>query len=181
MMNKTKVRVSPFLHDYCQEMAQRVNDARDEKLRIAARMKINLEPCTEQMDMPVFETAGLLMPPRIETLLPTFYWQGGKIESIIHMITSDFFGIVDLHVTLRDEAGNLLERGPAMRDPIYLGYWAYLPRLVPAAGTTVIVRAVAADALGGVSIAQETVTLTDEFLLENSVDLAEWQDTDETL
>src|SRR5690349_4428565 len=165
-MNKTKVRVSPSLLDYCQVMAQNVNDLRDEKLRIAASTKINLEAPVVEMDIPVSEQAGLLTPPRIEILQPEFYWkdgQNGEIEGIIQMITSDLFGIVDIYVTLRDDAGKLLEAGHAMPDEVYLGCWAYLPCAGPSVGSSAIVRAVAADALGGMHIAEETVTLTDEY------------------
>lgn len=174
-MNKTKVRLSPSLLDYCQAMAQDVNDLRDEKLRIAARAELNLEPFRDQMDIPVSDQVGLLMPPQIETLFPQFYLQDGQIEGIIQFITSDFFGITDIYVTLRDEAGILLERGHALPDKAWLGYWAYLPCVVPAVGTTVIVRAVATDALGGVTIAEETVTLTDEYLAASADLLLAWK------
>ena len=166
-MNKTKVRISPSLFDYRQAMARHVNDLRDEKLRIAALAETNLEPFTGRMDVPVSETAGLLTPPCIEILLPEFYLQEeGEIEGIIQMITSDFFGIADIYVTLRDEAGNLLEGGHALRDGTNLGCWVYLPCVVPVAGSSVTARAVAADVLGGMHIAEETVTLTDEYLAQ---------------
>ncbi len=173
-MNKTKVRLSPSLLGYFQEMTQCVNDIRDEKLRIAASTEINLEPFTDQIDIPVSGSAGLLTPPRIEILLPDFYLlEDGQVEGIIHITTSDFFGIASIHVTLRDEAGNLLEQGAAMRDETCLGYWDYLPCVAPTVGASVIVRAVAADALGGMSIAEEKVTLTDEYLRRSS-SLVKW-------
>jgi hypothetical protein len=164
-MNNTKVRVPPSLLDYWQEMAQDVNDLRDEKLRIAAQAETNLEPFTGEMYISAPEVAGLLTPPWIETLLPEFYLRDdGEIEGIIHTVTSDLFGIASVAVTIRDEAGNLLECGDAMLDENWLGLWTYLPSLAPVAGTSVIVRAVAVDALGGMNIAEQKLELTDEYL-----------------
>ena len=171
-MNKTKVRVSPYLLAYRQEMAQLVNNLRDDKLRIAARVEQDLEPFTDQTDILGSDKAGLLTPPRIEFLLPEFYLHNGEVEGIIHINTSDFFGIAYIYVTLREEAGNLLESGHAMRDEASIGYWDYLPSVPLAAGTSLIVRAVAADALGGSSIAEEKLTLTEEYL-RTSTDLLE--------
>src|SRR6185295_2594845 len=98
-MNKTKVQLCRSLFDYYQATAQWVDDLRDEKLRIAATVETNLEPFTERMDIPVFETGGLLTPPCIEALLPVFYLlEDGQIEGIINIATSDYFGITSLHL-----------------------------------------------------------------------------------
>ena len=67
---------------------------------------------------------------------------------LLSAFSNDLFGIADLCVTLRDEAGDLLESGQALRDETCLGYWVYLPDVTPPAGTCLIVRAVAKDALG---------------------------------
>ena len=164
-MTKTKIRVSPSLLAYRQEMTQLVNDLRDEKLRIAARAEQDLEPFEYQMGIPGSDKVGLLTPPWIETLLPEFYLRdGSEIEGIIHIVSSDLFGITSMTVTMRDEARNLLESGDAMLDENWLGLWTYLPRTAPLVGTAVIVRAVATDALCGMNIAEEKVTLTDEYL-----------------
>ena len=164
-MTKTKVRMSPSLLAYRQEMAQLVNDLRDNKLRIAAEVEMDLEPCTGEVDIAAPEVAGLLTPLWIETLLPEFYLRDdGEIEGIIHIVTSDLFGIALLTVTIRDEAGNLLEKGDAMLDETSLGLWIYLPSVAPVVGTSVIVRAVAIDALGGMSIVEAKLTLTAEYL-----------------
>jgi hypothetical protein len=161
--------MSRSLLAYHEETAQLVNDLRDDKLRIAAEVEMDLEPCTDQIDIPGSDKAGLLMPPWIETLLPEFYLRGdGEIEGIIHILTSDLFGIASMAVAIKDQAGNLLERGEAMRDETCLGYWVYLPDLTPPVGTCLIIRAVAKDALGGLNIAEETVTLTEEYLEETT-------------
>ena len=164
-MDKIKVRLSPLLLEYQQTMAQWLDEARAEKLQIAALAERDLEPLTGEADSAAPEVSGLLTPPWIECLLPAFYrLEDGEIEGIINISTSDLFGIVSISVTLRDDAGNLLEKGEAEPDETWVGIWSYLPQVAHAAGSTVIVRAVAADALGGVSIAQETVTLTDDYL-----------------
>ena len=164
MMNKTKVRVSLSLQDYCQAMTERVNDARDEKLWITAESRTSVEPFEDQVEISTSEKGGLLTPPRIEVLMPQFYLADGEVEGIILLITSDLFGIAYIYVTLRDEAGNLLDGGYAMPDENYLGCWAYPPLAYPTVGSSVIVRAVAADVLGGMDIAQEELTLTNEYL-----------------
>ena len=164
-MKTTKVRVSPSLRDYWQMMQQYVNDLREEKLRITARAKMNVEPFTDQANIDRSEKAGLLTPPRIEALVTDFYMgDEGEIEGIINMATSDLFGIASIAVTLRDETGKLLEKGQAVPEEDCLGCWAYLPDLVPAVGTTLIVRAVATDALGGMHILEEKLNLTEEYL-----------------
>jgi hypothetical protein len=159
-MNKTKVRISPLLLDYRQMMEQWVDEARDEKLRVAALAEIILEPfpC---VDIPDSEQAGLLRPPRIESLWPELYLRNGETHGLIQINTSDVFGIACIYVTLRDQAGNLLERGYAMRVQTCETHWGYIPDVALRAGTTVVVRAVAMDSLGGLSIAHETCTVCD--------------------
>ena len=48
-MNKTKVQMSRSLLAYRQEMAQLVNDLRDDKLRTAAEVEMDLEPFEYQI------------------------------------------------------------------------------------------------------------------------------------
>jgi len=168
-MTKTKVKTSPTLLSYCQEMAQIVNDVRDEKLRIAEGVEHDVEPFAHQMELQGSDKAGLLMPPRIEILLPEFYlMEGGEIEGIINITTSDYFGISSLGVATRDETGNLLESGEALRDETWLGLWTYLPKIAPAVNTSMIVRVVASDVLGGLSKAEVRVILTEEYLRTSS-------------
>ena len=156
-------------------MTQLVNDLRDDKLQIAAGAERDLEPFTDQIDIPGPDKAGLLTPPRIEFLFPEYYFHDSKIEGIIHISTSDLFGIADICVTIRDQAGNVLESGHAMRDETCVGYWAYPPDVTPPLGTSLIVRAVATDALGGMNIAEETVTLTEEYLQTITDRLERWK------
>jgi len=175
-MNKTKVRVSPNLCDYWQVMTQRVNDLRDDKLRMEAEAELDVQPFHEPVEIASYEKAGLLSPPLIEWLLPEFYLlENGETEGIVNILTSDLFGIASICVTLRDEAGNLLEKGYAIRDETHLGCWAYPPELAPAVGSTVVVRAVATDALGGMNISETDVTLTNEYLRTVEDQMERWK------
>jgi hypothetical protein len=159
-MTKTKVRVSRSLLSYCQEMAHRVDEARDEKIRVSANtFKV---PFPVRKDIPAPERAGLLTAPRIEMLDAEIYLRDGETDVLILINVSDVFGIEYIYVTLRDNAENLLESGYAMFAECE-GHWAYIPCEPLTIGTSVTVRAVAVDALGGLGIAQETVTITDGY------------------
>jgi hypothetical protein len=104
------------------------------------------------------EKAGLLTPPRIELLWPESYVRNGETDGLIMVNTSDVFGIEDINVTLRDEAGNLRESGCAMRTGAR-GHWGYLSCVDLTVDTSVIVRAVAEDTLGGMGVAYEKCTV----------------------
>ena len=170
-MNKTKVRVSPDLLDYQITMAQWVAESREEKLTYAAQVEDDLEPFTGEVDLYAPETPGLLTPPWIETVYPVFYFlEDGEVEGLINLITSDLFGIADISVSLWDEAGHLLEMGYAELNEGCIGCWAYPVQKSMAAevGHTLTIRAVAIDPLGGMSIAEEKLTLTEEYLREST-------------
>ena len=159
-MTKTKVKVSPSLLAYHQEMAQWVDEARDEKLRVSANtFKV---PFPVRKDIPAPERAGLLTAPRIEMLDAEIWLRDGETDGLIMINASDVFGIEYIHVTLRDDAENLLESGYAMFAECE-GHWGYIPCEPVTIGTSVTVRAVAVDALGGLGLAQETVTVTDGY------------------
>src|SRR5690349_10071717 len=147
------------------------------KLKYAAQVEEDLEPLTGQVDIYAPETPGLLTPPWIETLLPVFFFvENGEVEGLINICTSDLFGIVEISLTLWDEAGNLLEKGYAELNEGCIGCWAYpvQKRLAPALGTTLTIRAVAIDPLGGMSIAEEKLALTEEYLRASTDNLERW-------
>ncbi len=159
-MNKTILRVSPFLQEYCQTMAQWVNEAREEKLWITEKAEINLDPVPMRRDIAAPEKAGLLTPARIELLWPEIYVRNGETDGLIMINTSDVFGIEYIYVTLRDEAGNLLESGYARRTGV-CGHWGYPFCADLTVSTAVTVRAVAVDSLGGMGVAYEKCTVQD--------------------
>jgi hypothetical protein len=160
-MNKTKVRLTPDLLDYRQSMAQLVHEARQERLRLAETFDDTIEPYPASPDITPTDQAGLLTPPRIASLWPEIYLRDGETFGIIQINTLDVFGVLYVYITLKDELGNPLESGCAMRNEICEGHWGYVPSVPLTVGTTVVVRAVAVDALGGMGIAQEKVTVTD--------------------
>ncbi len=66
-MNKTKVRLTPSLLDYQQWMADLVDDAREERLRLAETYADSMDTDPSGPDIPALDKAGLLEPPRIES------------------------------------------------------------------------------------------------------------------
>jgi len=156
-----KVRLSPLILEYRQMMEQQVHEVRDEKLWISAQAEMAIEYFPIRMDIPAPAKAGLLTHPKIEFSSVDIYLRKGETDGLIQINTSDEFGIEYIYVTLRDEAGNLLESGDAMRDEICDGHWGYMPCEPLTIGTTVTVRAVALDALGGLSVAYEKCTVYD--------------------
>jgi hypothetical protein len=94
MMNKTKVRLSPDLLAYRQAMAERVHEARQERLRLAETFDHSIEPLPDRPDITPTDQAGLLTPPRILTLWPAIWVRDGKTAGIIQINTSDVFGVL---------------------------------------------------------------------------------------
>jgi hypothetical protein len=175
-MNKTKVRISQLLLDHQATMAEWVAEAREEKLKYAAQAEDDLEPFTGAVDISAPEIPGLLTPPWVETLWPVFYFlEDGEVEGLINIVTSDLFGIQQISVTIWDEAGHLLDSGGAELNEGCVGCWAYAPSLAPAVGTTLTIRAVAIDSLGGTSIAEEKLTLTEEYLRDTTDEMERWE------
>jgi len=155
----TKVRLSPLFLEYRQMMEQQVHEARNEKLRLLAQADMAIEDFPNRMELPAPAKAGLLTHPKVGFSMADIYLRNGKTDGLILINTSDEFGIESIYVTLRDEAGNLLESGDAMRDENCEGNWGYMPCEPIPLGTTVTVRAVAMDALGGLSVGYEKCTV----------------------
>ncbi len=154
-----KVRLSPLMLEYRQMMKHQVNEARDEKLRLLAQAGMVIEDFPIRKDLPAPAKAGLLTHPKIKISWADIYLRNGETDGLIQFNTSDEFGIEYIYVTLRDEAGNLLESGDAMRNEVCDGHWGYMPSEPFTIGTTVTVRAVAIDALGGLSVASKKCTV----------------------
>ena len=158
-MNKTRVRVCRSLLDYRQAMGQKVHECREERLRLASTFDGSIAPYPPSPDITPTVQAGLLTAPRIEILWPELYRQGGETKGLIQINTSDLFGILYVYVTLKDEEGNPLENGYAMRNEVWDGHWGYIPSVQLPVNTVVIVRALAVDALWGLGVAQEKCTV----------------------
>jgi|WetSurMetagenome_2_1015567.scaffolds.fasta_scaffold422871_2 hypothetical protein len=99
----------------------------------------------------------LLPPPSIMTISLEGY--AGQGEDLIGVVIFHDFGIHAVHISIRDEHGNLIENGevtPCPDDPIC---WEYYPTALVTAGTPVIVEVVAEDCMGSLAVWQEGKTL----------------------
>ena len=106
---------------------------------------------------PPLARPNLLPPPWIEAIELRFYQ--GQTDNMIVMAISDDFGVGNVHVILRDEAGKQIESGNAVPDPEYSGCWTYLTTTCVPSGTAVTVQAAATDRLGGVGVGRATRTI----------------------
>ena len=167
-MHKTKVKISPSLLDYRQGMAELVNEVCEEN-EFANRDRPDVtefgSAATEVAELWV---PGLLRPPKIELLYPDLWVNDGHLDGIIHINTSEYFGVLNVYVVLEDDQGHRLESDYAIDTDDVENSWGYFPSVPLPAGSTVIVRAVASDALGGLSIAEEKVMLTEEYLQQTT-------------
>ena len=155
----TKVRVTPSILLYRQAMADLVD-------RVCEQDRIASEGCEdiEQLDptrKDILElwTPGLLFPPQVEGLCPELWLEDGRLHGIILISTSEYFGVMNVYVTLEDEQGNRLESGYAVDNDVMKNYWGYIPSAPAHSGMAVIVRAIVRDRLGGVGIKTERTTV----------------------
>jgi hypothetical protein len=148
----TKVRLSPSVFEYRQAMAELVDQVCDKITIIGVNPERRSEPSPTQNDVPLPPVAGLLTPPRIESLDLDISLSGGQLECLIQITTSDEFGVMNVYVILEDDQGNHIESGYAMPEPYYQDYWWYVTSVPLPSSTSVVVRAIALDPLGGVGI-----------------------------
>jgi hypothetical protein len=136
----TKVFIDASGIVYRKEMAEAVSEI------IKRRYIAGVQACgcTE----PPLAQVNLMPPPLIETLDLTIY--DGQSNNAILITSSDIFGIVNLHVTIIEAAGNVIESGEAVESFEGSGYWGYITAVSVPSGTSVIVHAAATDSLGGV-------------------------------
>ena len=102
---------------------------------------------------------GLRRPPKIELLWPEIVLKNGHLDGIIQINTSAYFGVRNIYVIVEDARRNHLESGYAMDDELVQNHWGYIPSAPAHTGTTIIVRAIVIDALGGVGIQTEGIAL----------------------
>jgi hypothetical protein len=162
IMNKTKVRISPLFFDYREGIAELVDQVCEEN-QIA-----NLD-CPDIGDFGPVATKvaelgvpGLLRPPKVEAIFPELYVTDGHLDGLIQIHTSEYFGVMNVFVVLEDEQGNTLESDYAMEAEVVENHWGYVPSAPLPGGTTVVVRAIAMDSLGGVGVQTERITLQNE-------------------
>jgi hypothetical protein len=156
----TKVIISQSLYEYQQAMAELIDEICQKTSPIGGvdrqETKELLSPRTEILELCI---PGLLAHPQLEMLWPDIELKDGHLDGLIQIHTSEYYGVMSVYVILEDDRGNRLESDYAMDNAIVKNYWGYIPSAPAAPGTTIVVRAVAMDCLGGVGIHTERVTV----------------------
>jgi hypothetical protein len=149
----TKVLCDESVFDYQREMAETVREVI--RSQYIAGVKVwDIRECGE----PPLAHADLLPPPTIEAIALMVY--EGKVDDLIFVATSSDFGVWQVHVTIMDHRGNLIESGNAFEDPIGSGEWFYFGKVAVPSGTTVTVHVAATDRLGGVGALSTETTIS---------------------
>ena len=154
-----KVRLSPSILEYQLAMAELVDEVSNEYTITGVDYEDIQDFRPPREDFPEFGTPGLLLPPKIEMLLPDFTLEDGRLDGIIHIHTSEYFGVMSVYVVLEDDQGNQIESDYAMENELMRNHWCYIPSSTLVSGASVTVRAIAIDPLGGVGIHIESVTI----------------------
>ena len=155
----TKVKMTPSLLQYFRGMAALVNELCEENALAEDDRERDPELVLRSTDVAELWVPGLLWPPKIETLQPDLYLKNGCLDGIIHINTSEAFGVRNVYVTLEDDQGNHIEGGFAMENELVKNHWGYIASAPAKSGTTIIVRAITMDRLGSVAIQQESITI----------------------
>ena len=154
----TRVILSLSVLDYREAMAEIVHEVcqKNKIIRVdpQRRGEEQIPACQE---FPAFGLAGLLTPPRIEALNPYLFPPEAQVDGIIQIITSGDYGVMSVYVTLEDDRGKQIESGFALKDKLEEGDWFYFPCASLPSGTSVTVRAIAMDPLGGVGSQNENI------------------------
>jgi hypothetical protein len=148
----TKVILSRSLFEYRQAMAELVNQVCQENRIIAADRPSIEDFGPEPTNGPELGVPGLLRPPRIESLWPDICLKDGHLDGIIQISTSEYFGVMNVYVSLKDDRGNHLESDYALDNEIVQNHWGYFASAPASPGTTIVVHAIAIDRLGGIAI-----------------------------
>ena len=155
----TKVIISPDVLQYRQAMAELVHQVcrENEVTREVRQYDEDLVlPRTEIVDLGI---PALLRPPKIEMIWPALILKDGHLDGIIQIHTSEYFGVMNVYVILEDERGNHLESDYAMDNEYVENHWGYIASAPASPGTTILVRAIALDRLGGIAIQTERITV----------------------
>jgi hypothetical protein len=115
------------------------------------------EIAAEQKDKPAFAlcVADFLKPPSIKSVNTSAY--AGNEGNTIGIVTVDDMGVVNVAVTITDQAGNVIESGQAVEKAF--GGWTYTVTASVAPGVPVIVKVVATDRPGGIAVQDVPLTI----------------------
>jgi len=139
----TKVFLSASVLKYRKEMAEAVSQTIKESFIQGVKTYRGEESPLAHPD--------LLPPPKIEIIELSCYQ--GKPGDLILLATSEDFGIWNVHIVIRDEAGNVVESGDAAPFEDAPDCWDYMTTTSVPAGTHVTVSAAATDQLLNVGVA----------------------------
>ena len=114
------------------------------------------DAASEEKDIPAYalSVADFLNLPSIKDMDLSAYH--GQTGDAIKLITSDDFGVVNVHVVITDALGTTLESGNAVEAPAGTGRWTYTATAAVADGTTITVKITATDRPGGVATSVTT-------------------------
>jgi hypothetical protein len=104
------------------------------------------ETAAKTKDMPIFAltVADFFNAPVIDNVDLSAY--NGQAGNLITISARDDFGVVKVHVSITDDASDVIESGEAV---LTSGSWVYTVTEAVAAGTNVTVNVVATDRPGG--------------------------------
>ena len=148
----TKVFLSESVLKYRREMAEAVSQTIKGSFIDGVKTYRGEEPPLAHLD--------LLPPPKIEIIELSCYQ--GKPDDLIFLATSNDFGIWNVHIVVRDEAGNVIESGDAAPFEDAPDCWDYMVTVSVPAGTHVTVCAAATDQFWNVGTARMVGTVVRE-------------------
>jgi hypothetical protein len=155
----TTVRLSLSVLEYRQALAELVDEVYEENARAAADFDQDPNLVIPRTEVPELCMPGLLRPPKIEMVWPDLTLKNGHLDGLILIHTSEYFGVMNVYVTLVDDQGNHLEGDFALDNEYVKNHWGYVASAPASPGRTIIVRAIALDELGGIGIAQESIRI----------------------
>ena len=117
------------------------------------------DAASEEKDIPAFAlcVADFLNLPSVDNVDTSAYQ--GQVNDLIQIVTSDDFGVVNVHVKLTDPSGATIESGNAVETPAGTGHWTYTATASVSAGTMVGITITATDRPGGVAVQAVTKNL----------------------
>jgi hypothetical protein len=156
----TRVILSVDVLEYRQAMAALVDEVcqKNRMIGVDPECRRN-ELLPLRKELSAFWLDGLLRPPRIEALNPYLFPPEDQVDGIIQITASGDYGVINVYVTLEDDRGKQIESGFALKDKVEKDDWFYFPCASPPSGTSVTVRAIAMDPLGGIGTQNENITV----------------------
>jgi hypothetical protein len=119
-----RVKADPWLLEQYERVRHRIAHGRDRPLAS-------------------FTAADFAQPPSVTAIVLNSY--AGNAGEIIEITARDDFAVRDVDVTLRDQAGTVIESGLAAAPAQRHGNWLYTTKTTLPLGKTIVIEAVAHD------------------------------------